>query len=293
MTLGKIVSAQRELYRVRTQTGEEVFCKGRGVFRDRGLTPVVGDEVTISIETQDHLGTITHICERKNLLDRPPVANVDQVLVVQSVREPDINPLVLDRYLAGLEHENIDCVICFNKEDLTPEDEMDTWVNRYEKAGYLVVRSTWDDDKTLQPLLESLQGKVTAISGPSGVGKSTLINRLLGNQIAVAGEISQKSKRGKQTTRHIELYPIDDNSWIYDTPGFSSIDLVKLGETERLSDYFREFRPLSSECKFRDCTHRSEPGCAIVAALKRGEIDPSRYDSYLRIFDEWKGQRRY
>lgn len=290
---GKIVSAQRELYHVRIDANTQVLCKGRGVFREKGLTPIVGDEVSIDWEGGDEFGTITKILPRKNMLDRPPVANVDQVLLVQSVSEPALNPLVLDRYLAILEYKEIDAVLCFNKEDLIEESLMQEWIDRYQAAGYLAIRTSQLDDTNLPVLKEILHQKVTAISGPSGVGKSTLINRIVGESIAVAGEISQKRKRGKQTTRHIELYPIDWESWIYDTPGFTSVDLITLDETERLSDYFREMKPLSKDCRFRDCTHVNEPGCAVKAALQAGHVDRSRYDSYLKIYEEWKAQRRY
>lgn len=294
MATGHIVAADREVYRVRptelTNT-KELLCRARGVFRDKSITPVVGD--LVEVEEQGDKGWITKVYPRKNLLFRPPVANIDQVLVVQTLREPDINALSFDKLLAVLGRRGLDVILCFNKIDRAPEDQLREWVSKYRAIGYPTFSLNALTGHGLDELLEELRGKITAIAGPSGAGKSTLIRRITGDERAVSGKISEKTARGKQTTRRVEMFGIDSESFIFDTPGFSSLDLRDFESGLQLGETFPEIERLAGECRFRNCTHRKEPDCAVRRAAESGEIDPQRYKNYLQLFEEVESKRRY
>lgn len=299
---GHIISSERDRYKVLIlpqetgQRAEIVLAQARGVFRDKAITPIVGDFVIlepVDAAHESYEATITAIEPRRNALVRPAVANVDQVLVVQTVIEPAINPLTFDKLLVVLEKRGLPIVICFNKSDRVTADVMAVWKSRYEKAGYPVVITAAALCEGLPELQAHLQGRTTAIAGPSGAGKSTIIHALTGDDAAEVGGLSRKTDRGKQTTRRINLFAIDEQTFIFDTPGFSSMDMRDFSDPMALQDCFPEIAKHRRDCKFRDCIHRREPGCAVRAAVERGEIDRERLNSYHALFDEIVNHRHY
>lgn len=298
MYVGYIVSSEKDLYQVRIQADEEgpiehftVTSQGRGVFREKKITPTVGDKVKVDI--QEETSTIVEIFPRKNLLFRPPVANIDQVLVVQTINEPNINPLAFDKLLVVVEKRELPILLAFNKIDRVSNEDLDEWRRRYEKAFYPVFSVNALTGEGMGDLETALAKKITAIAGPSGAGKSTLIRRLSGDDSVNVGALSAKTSRGRQTTRKIQLYEINEDSYIFDTPGFSSLDLRDFEASIEIGDCFPEIRKFQDECKFRNCTHRSEPACAIREKVDQCDIDPLRYQNYLSLFEEIEANRPY
>lgn len=292
---GHIVESEKDLYLVNCRVdGEEILvpCKGRGVFRDKNLRPVVGDLVEVFIREDSPEGTIHKIYPRKNLLLRPPVANVDQVLLVQTIEEPSLNPLALDKILVSIERRNLPVLLCFNKMDRAAEGDLDKWTQLYRSIGYSVLQTNALTGEGLDPLVHALQGKISALAGPSGAGKSSLVAKMTGLDVQV-GELSEKILRGRQTTRKIRLFQIGQEGYLFDTPGFSTLSLEEVEDINRVQDFFPEFTLLKEACKFRNCLHRKEPACAVKEALERGEVHPSRYRSYLKILEEVEGFRSY
>lgn len=262
---------------------ETYICKARGKFRKDGMKPMVGDYCEFS----DDL-IVMSIKERKNHLIRPPMANVDQAFILMSCREPDLSTILLDRFLAMVEAHDITPYIIITKMDLVSEDDtIYDIINTYEKAGYTVFLSGHDEDLShlIYPLCE---GRISMFTGQTGVGKSTLLNRLCEDLNLKTGEISQVLGRGKHTTRHVELYPLF-GGWIADTPGFSNLDL-DLDERELATSY-HDFRKLSQSCKFRGCLHQSEPNCSVKAAVQGGLISEERYAHYLDFLNEIKNKK--
>lgn len=249
--------------------------------------------VRIRISDEDGTGYIEEVQERKNRLKRPAVANVDQAMIVVSIVDPDINLNLLDRYLVQVEHQNLESVICFNKSDLIPDALLAEYRSLYERIGYKVIGTSALSKQGIEPVLEALEGKVTAILGPSGVGKSTLLNALNPEFQLETGGISQKTRRGKHTTRHVELFPVGTNGFAFDTPGFSSLEVTFIEEGRSLSDHFPEMKVLRPDCRFDDCVHENEPDCAVKKALNQGQIARSRYDNYLLMLEEIRSFRRY
>ncbi|MDY3051815.1 MAG: ribosome small subunit-dependent GTPase A [Ndongobacter sp.] len=292
MPRGRIISSEKDRYIVRIE-GElaDVACRGRGVFRERSITPTVGDLVEVRLNGRE--GTILSVLPRRNLLFRPPVANIDQVLVVQTIVEPKVQPILFDKLLAVFESQRIPVLICFNKIDRVSEELLGIWERRYRLADYPVFSANALNGEGVSVLTDALYGKITAIAGPSGAGKSTLIRRLSGSDRAVSGALSEKNARGKQTTRRVELFQIGVSSYIFDTPGFSSLELRGFDKGLALRAAFREIHARQDACRFRDCTHRREPGCAVRAAVEAGEIDEQRYRSYRMLFEEIEAKRRY
>ena len=285
MPTGQIRKALSGYYYV-YDNNELIQCRGRGVFRNRGESPLVGDIVDYTVEGEND-GTIMVIHERKNSLVRPPIANIDQAILVFSVKEPDFNTILLDRFLVVLESFHIEPIICLTKSDLLNEKETATiqeYVRDYEKIGYNVLMTFKDDplfDEKITPLLE---GKTTVLAGQSGVGKSTLLNTILPSLNLKTGIISDALGRGKHTTRHVELIEVC-GGLLADTPGFSSFEF-DLMEKEELSSCFPEFVEIQDECKFRGCMHVNEPKCAVKAAIEAGHIQDYRYKHYLQFFNE-------
>lgn len=307
---GRIIASEKDLYEVAllnekgVKTSEEskelkehpfIYCKGRGAFRAKAKsqTPIVGDLVDFSKRDDSEEGTILSIHPRKSLLHRPPVANVDQVLVTQSLTEPDISSLGLDKILVMVESKRLPLLISFTKKDKVSADFLKDWLRRYEKAHYPVFAVDSISGEGVSAVRKALEGKITAIAGPSGAGKSTLIAAMTGKKDIKIGQISNKNQRGKQTTRKVELYQIDPSSYIYDTPGFSSLVLKNFESPLDLADCFPEFRERKGDCRFRNCSHRKEPDCQIKKDLEKGEIDPLRYESYLAIYNEIEKERAY
>ena len=286
MPNGQIRQALSGYYYVYDE-GKLLQCRGRGVFRKRGEQPLVGDFVEYEKVEEGSDGVIKKIFPRKNELIRPPIANVDQSLLVFSVKEPDFNTILLDRFLVILESHQVIPIICLTKMDLLTEkekDEINSYIKIYKDIGYEVI-DTYKNDPTLLDRLEPiLKGKTTVLAGQSGVGKSTLLNTLIPNLNLKTGEISQSLGRGKHTTRHVELIEVA-GGLVADTPGFSSFEFDHL-EKEDLTTCFPEFERKKDECKFRGCLHLKEPKCAIKAGVETGDILEFRYEHYLQFLQE-------
>lgn len=285
MAQGQIRKALSGYYYVQYE-GELLQCRGRGVFRNRGESPLVGDIVDFTKDGKSD-GTVTKIHPRKNALVRPPIANVDQAILVFSVKEPAFNTILLDRFLVVLESFNVQPIICLTKMDLLNDDELQDlqrYIQDYEEIGYTVLQTFKDDATLVETIQPFLENNVTVLAGQSGVGKSTMLNTLLPQLNLKTGEISQSLGRGKHTTRHVELIEVC-NGLLADTPGFSSFDFDTI-EKEELTNCFPEFVRLSNDCKFRGCVHTNEPKCAIKKALEQGVVKQYRYDHYEQFLNE-------
>ena len=285
MAQGQIRKALSGYYYVE-QDGELIQCRGRGVFRNRGEAPLVGDIVDFTKEGESD-GYVMKIHPRKNELVRPPIANIDQAILVFSVKEPEFNTILLDRFLVVLESFHIEPIICLTKMDLLGDGELallSSYIEDYREIGYEVITTYKGDDTLLERLQPMLKGKTTVLAGQSGVGKSTLLNTLLPELNLKTGIISQSLGRGKHTTRHVELIEVCDGL-LADTPGFSSFDFDTI-EKEELTACFPEFQRISEGCKFRGCLHIREPKCAVKAALETGEIKEYRYKHYEQFLQE-------
>ena len=293
MLKGRLVKGIGGFYYV--DVDSDIFeCKARGIFRQMKITPLVGDYVEISVlDKEKRIGVLENIMKRKTELIRPSVANVDQAVIVFAVTHPKPNILLLDRLLVLAEKEELDILICLNKMDLVEESkEYKTILDIYYNSGYKILLTNYKDDNSILQLNEMLINKTNVFAGPSGVGKSTLLNKIHPGLKLETGSISMKTARGKHTTRHAELISIGKNSWVVDTPGFSSLNLDPI-EEEELPYLFPEFISYLEKCKYSSCEHIDEPNCAIKEALKSGNISESRYSSYLQFVEEIRKRRRY
>ena len=290
---GKIIKGIAGFYYVYVVESGIYECKAKGAFRKEKIKPLVGDNVEIEVLSEEtKTGNIVSICERSNDLIRPAVANIDQALVVFAATKPDPHFNLLDRFLVMMEKKDIPVILCFNKKDIATEPKLKELESIYEGCGYPVVFTSALEKDNVEEIRNLLKGKTTVIAGPSGVGKSSLINELQSSVVMETGTISKKIDRGKHTTRHSEFITIDDNSFIMDTPGFSSL-YVNDFEKEDLKYYFREFEPYEGKCRFNGCDHIHEPGCAVKEALEKGEIHKIRYDNYVEMYNELKEKKRY
>ncbi|GLY10533.1 ribosome small subunit-dependent GTPase A [Pseudobacillus badius] len=290
MPEGKIVKALSGFYYVSTN-GRIIQCRGRGVFRKRKVSPLVGDFVEFQAEN-DLEGYILAIEERKNELVRPPIANVDQAILVFSAARPEFSTALLDRFLVLIESKQIEPLICITKMDLLNEEEeaaIDGYAADYRSFGYEVILTSSENLATLAELRVHLEGKTSVFAGQSGVGKSSLLNALKPELSLKTDDISDSLGRGKHTTRHVELINVE-NGLVADTPGFSSLELTEI-EAEDLPQYFPEMVERSHNCKFRGCLHINEPKCAVKAAVENGEIPSYRYEHYLQFMDEIKERK--
>ena len=292
MYRGKLIKGIGGFYYVDVE-GEIFECKPRGLFRKKKIVPVIGDYVKIDIlDNENRKGVIEEIEARQNELTRPPVSNVDQVVVVFAVTRPDPCFSHLDRFLVLAESQKLEIAICFNKIDLLNESEYREMVDIYTAAGYKVILTSSILGEGIRDLGKELKNKTTVFAGPSGVGKSTLLNCICPSLQLETKDVSLKTGRGKHTTRHVELINIGEDSWVADTPGFSSL-AVDFMDEENLHYYFPEFMPYVDTCKFNSCKHINEPGCGIKEAIKMGKISQQRYNSYIQLIDEIKKGRRY
>ena len=290
---GKIIKGIAGFYYVYTGEAGLYACKAKGIFRKEKIKPLVGDDVEIEVtHEEDREGNIIRILPRKNTLIRPAVANIDQALVIFAITKPKPNLPLLDRFLVTMEQRKIPALICFNKEDMVDEEECSSLRKIYEAAGYELLFTSAAEEKGLEELKVHLKGKTSTVAGPSGVGKSSLINLLVPHARMETGEISEKIDRGKHTTRHSELLMIDEDSFIMDTPGFTSLYLEDM-EKEELGTYFPEFVAYEPFCKFGGCSHINEPKCGVKEALSLGKISQQRYDDYKLMYEELKEQRKY
>ena len=290
---GKIIKGIAGFYYIYAENDEVYECKAKGIFRKDNRKPLVGDNVEIEVlDEQEKEGSVTAILPRKNSLIRPAVANVDQAFVIFAMENPKPNFMLLDRFLIMMEKENVPAVICFNKKDLATEEELEFLYETYKSCGYQGILSSTFNGEGLEEIREILKGKTTVVAGPSGVGKSSITNALQENVQMETGEISKKLKRGKHTTRHSQVIPVGKDTYLMDTPGFSSLYLTDI-EEQKLKDYFPEFREYEDQCRFQGCRHIHEPGCAVKEALNNHKISSLRYEDYLGLHEEIKEKRRF
>ena len=289
---GKIVKGIAGFYYVHVAESGIYECKAKGAFRNQKVKPLVGDNVRLEVlDEEQKKGNIEEILPRKNELIRPAVANIDQALVIFAAKpKPNFN--LLDRFLILMQYQKVPAVVCFNKQDMVDAEELQLLKNTYESAGYQVIFTSAAKEEGIQAVRDLLKGKTTTVAGPSGVGKSSLINLLSPEAEMETGDISRKIERGKHTTRHSELFALDENTFICDTPGFSSIYLPEM-EKEELGIYFPEIAEYEPFCRFQGCAHIHEPGCGVKEALEEKKISPIRYDNYKLLYEELKDKRRY
>ena len=290
---GKIIRGIAGFYYVHVVESGVYECKAKGIFRKDGIKPLVGDDVEIEILDEKNMeGNIMQILPRRNDLVRPAVANIDQALVVFAAAKPKPHFQLLDRFLVMMESKEIPAILCFNKSDIVDDAEIASLKEIYENCGYPLLFTSAKEETNIDELKELLRGKTTAIAGPSGVGKSSLINQLQSGVKMETGSISRKIERGKHTTRHSELIVLEEGSYIMDTPGFSSLYVGDM-EKEELKYCFPEFSAYEGKCRFNGCSHTHEPGCAVREAVEEGKIHRMRYEDYTFLYRELQEKKRY
>ena len=279
---GRIIRSLSGFYDVQLPDGV-VTCRGRGVLRKEHVTPLTGDMVEVTLEHGK--GMVESVLPRKNSFVRPAVANVDALAIFAANVNPVTEPFLIDRVAAIAGDQNVQCLIVINKSDLDPAEQLR---GIYEKAGFPVILTSAKTGEGLESLKEYLHGKLTAFTGNSGIGKSSVLNCLCPELMLATGEVSEKLGRGRHTTRHVELYTLGEDTYVMDTPGFSSFDTDQMDIIlkENLQYAFPDFGPYVGKCQFADCSHRREPGCAVRQALEEGLIGQTRYDSYLRLYEK-------
>ena len=300
---GLIIENISNLYRIKTE--KEIYeANARGKFKKEEITPVVGDKVEIQIlDEENKKDVIEEIQERTTYIKRPKMSNITQLILVVSSKNPKPDLLLLDKQLAFAEFLGIKPIIVLNKTDLDKKKEFKNIRKVYQNIGYTVIETIAKELENIQKenemhsigihnLEKNLQGNINAFSGNSGVGKSTLINAIFKDTITQEGEISQRNKKGKNTTTSTKLYEIDENTYIADTPGFSTFDISEI-EYRELDKYFKEFKPLLENCEFVGCTHIKEENCGIKQALQQGKIDSGRYERFCKIYEELKEKDKY
>lgn len=293
---GKIIKGIGGFYYVNCDLGESECiyeCRARGGFRREKVKPLVGDNVVIQITSEEKgHGNIQEVLPRKNMLIRPEVANVDQALVIFSMADPMPNLNLLDRFLVMMERQKVDTVVCFNKLDIVSEEEEKHLVETYEGCAGRVLSVSSKEKIGMDAVRELLEHKTSVLAGPSGVGKSSILNQIYPGARSKTGEISEKIGRGKHTTRHSELFCVGEGTYLFDTPGFSSLRVPEM-EKEELKHYFTEFIPYEGQCRFMGCTHTHEPDCRVKEALRDGMISPVRYGNYVQMYEElWEWEKR-
>jgi len=290
---GKIIKGIAGFYYVYVPEQGTYECKAKGIFRKDHYKPLVGDNVEVQIlDEQEKLGNIEKILPRSNALIRPAVANVDQAMIIFSIVKPNPSFNLLDRFLITMEQQKIPCIICFNKQDIATEEEKQELVKAYETCHNQILFVSAKEQEGIVEIKACLQGKTTTVAGPSGVGKSSLINCLQQTVNMETGTISDKIDRGKHTTRHSQLITIDEHTFILDTPGFSSLNLEQM-EKEDLAGFYPEFAEYEVHCKFQGCAHIHEPVCGVKDAVAKGLISKNRYENYCLLYEELKNKRKY
>jgi len=295
---GKILKGIAGFYYIETSDEKIYECTAKGIFRKDNIKPLVGDDAIIDIiDEEKRLGNITGILPRKSGLLRPPVANVDQAVILFAIVKPNPSFNLLDRFLIMMRGQNLPVIICFNKQDIATKEEQEELTKAYEKCGYKVLFISVKEEKGLDALKELLKGKTTALAGPSGVGKSSLLNKLVPDADMQIGELSKKIERGKNTTRHSELFFVKElsdgdsfNTFVIDTPGFTSLELRDVTK-DNLMEYYPEFKEYEPDCRFGGCAHIAEPDCGVKKALEEGKISKVRYENYKVLYEELKNAR--
>ena len=290
---GKIIKGIAGFYYVYVEGRGIYECKAKGIFRKDHVKPLVGDNVELDVlDEKDMEGNILDILPRRNSLIRPAVANVDQAMIIFAIVKPNPNFNLLDRFLIRMERQNLPTIICFNKQDIASHEEKEVLRKSYETCGYQVLFISALENEGLEQVRKLLAGKTTTVAGPSGVGKSSLINRLSPAANMETGEISLKIERGRHTTRHSEIIALGEETYIVDTPGFTSLDISEITK-EELGQYYPEFVQYEPYCKFSGCAHISEPSCGIKDAVADGRISKVRYENYKVLYQELREIKRY
>lgn len=290
---GKIIRGIAGFYYVYVPGAGILECKAKGIFRKNKLKPLVGDEVEISIlDEANKKGNIEAVCARKNELIRPAVANIDQAAVIFAVKKPEPNLNLLDRFLIMMQQKDIPCILIFNKSDLAEEGEKEKLKKIYSGSGCEILFISAKQEEGIEKVKTALLGKTSTVAGPSGVGKSSLINRLQSDVSMATGDISEKIERGKHTTRHTEFITLEEDTFIMDTPGFSSLAVFDM-EKQELEQFYPEFDEYRRNCRFYGCSHTHEPGCAVKQALELEKISLERYENYKLIYEELKSRKKY
>lgn len=288
---GIIVKGIGGFYYVKTED-RVIECRARGIFREEKITPLIGDRVKVRISSEDNSGYVEEIYERRSQLTRPPVANITQAIIVMSIKEPDINTWLLDRFLMMAEYEDLEIVICLNKVDLDPIGAEELR-KIYELAGYKVLKTSILSGEGIDDLKDLLNNNISVFAGPSGAGKSSLLNSISPGFNLETGDVSNKTKRGKHTTRHVELLEISKNTYVLDSPGFSSLNVDFIQENNQIKDYFKEISKYGEACRFKSCLHDNEPNCEVKNQVEEGNISKERYENYILFLKEIKNIRRY
>lgn len=292
MHKGLIISNVSNIYEVEDIENNKIIkCMARGKFKKEEITPVVGDYVEYEYQDEEN-GMINEILPRTNYIKRPKMANITQMIFVLSMKMPKPDLLLLDKQLAFAEYNNIKSIICLNKIDLEKEDVINEIYDIYEKIGYKVIKTNAKTGEGIAEVCKCLENNITAFSGNSGVGKSTMINSIFKNEITQEGEISSKNKKGKNTTTSIKLYKLQEKSYIADTPGFSTFDIYEI-ESENLSKYYVEMEKNIKDCEYVGCTHIKEENCGIKQAVENNKISKKRYETYCKLFLELKEKEKY
>lgn len=290
---GKIIKGIAGFYYVYVEGRGTYECKAKGIFRKDHVKPLVGDDVIADVlDEEEMLGNIRQILPRRSALVRPAVANVDQAMIIFAIVKPNPNFNLLDRFLIRMERQDLPTIICFNKQDIASAEEKEALRRAYETCGYQVLFISALENEGVEQVRELLAGKTTTVAGPSGVGKSSLINQLAPKANMETGAISAKIERGRHTTRHSEIIALGEETYIVDTPGFTSLDISEITK-EELGQYYPEFVQYEPYCKFSGCAHISEPSCGVKDAVEEGRISRVRYDNYKVLYQELKDVKRY
>lgn len=291
---GKIIKGIAGFYYVHVAGCGVYECKAKGIFRNQKIKPLVGDNVDIEEveDTEINAANINAILPRRNELIRPAVANIDQAMIVFAVKSPEPDFNLLSRFLLVMEYNEIDTIICFNKSDKADKELIDKYREFFAGSGNRIIVTSVVNGEGIEELRTCLEGKTTAFAGPSGVGKSSLLNKIFPEADSQTGVISEKINRGKHTTRHTEIFNIADNTYIMDTPGFTSLEFMGI-EAVNLRYFFNEFAEFEGKCRFNGCVHVNEPDCAVKSAVEQGDINAERYRIYTELYNELKNVRKY